>query len=96
LDGDDAALLEVATPTRLRQIKVTAVDVSHEPATMTIEAELGGRRYVEDRDTAAIVGGSKERPVTFSERWRLALTGEQPVPWRVVDSSVIPGPIRPR
>jgi predicted lipid-binding transport protein (Tim44 family) len=117
VDGDDAALLEVATPEavsqllyggdesrktrvvvrgpRVKQIRIVIVDVTDEPATMTIEAELGGRRYVEDRDTAAVVGGSKERAATFSERWRLALVGEHSVPWRVVDSSAIPAPTRP-
>ena len=49
------------------EIRIVAVDVSREPATMTIEVEVGGRRYVEDRDTAAVVSGSKERAGTFSE-----------------------------
>ncbi len=80
---------------RVKHIRIATVDVVHEPATMTIEAQLGGRLYVEDRDTAAVLGGSMERPVTFSERWRLALAGERSVPWRIVDSSAIPAPIRP-
>src|SRR5215212_798608 len=72
VDGDDAALEEIATSEaveqllyggdasrktrvvvrgpRVRQIRITAVDVSGDPATMTIEVELAGRRYVEDRD----------------------------------------------
>ncbi|MEA2418315.1 MAG: hypothetical protein QOE60_521 [Thermoleophilaceae bacterium] len=106
VDGDDAALLAVASPEagqrllyggdesrrtrvvvrgpRVRQIKIAAVDVSAEPATMTIEVELGGRRYVEDRDTAAVVGGSKERVGTWLERWVFALTDTADSPWRIV------------
>jgi predicted lipid-binding transport protein (Tim44 family) len=106
VDGDDAALLEVATPEavsellyggdssretrvvvrgpRVRAIKILAVDVSHEPATMTIEVELGGRRYVEDRDTAAVIIGSKHSTALFRERWTLALDGPPSVAWRVI------------
>jgi predicted lipid-binding transport protein (Tim44 family) len=69
---------------RVRQIKVVAVDVTHEPATMTIEVELGGRRYVEDRDTAAVVEGSKEQTALFKRDWTLALNGPASGPWRVV------------
>ena len=37
--------------------------------------ELGGSRYVEDRDTTTVVSGSKDRATTFTERWTLALDG---------------------
>jgi predicted lipid-binding transport protein (Tim44 family) len=105
VDGDDAALEEVATPeavsqllyggdasrgTRVvvrgplvRSIRIVGVDVSVEPATMTIEVELGGRRYVENRDTAAVIAGSKDRASTFAETWRLTLDGVDGAPWRV-------------
>jgi hypothetical protein len=54
---------------------------------MTIEVELGGRRYVEDRDTAAVEGGSKERAGSFTVRWAVALTDEQSNPWRLVPNA---------
>jgi hypothetical protein len=53
---------------------------------MTIEVEVGGRRYVEDRDTAAVVSGSKDRAAAFGERWVLALAGPDEAPWRVVEA----------
>jgi predicted lipid-binding transport protein (Tim44 family) len=109
VDGDDAALLEVASPEavsqllyggdasrktrlvvrgpRVRGIRIVAVDVEHEPATMTIEVEVGGRRYVEDRDTAAVVGGSKERAGNWTESWVLALEKPGDAPWRLVQPS---------
>ena len=80
---------------RVRQIKIVAVDVSREPATMTIEVEVGGRRYVEDRDTAAVVGGSKDHPVAFTERWTLAVTGGHSAPWRIVAPSASASPKLP-
>ena len=60
---------------RVRQIRIVAVDVEQEPATMTIEVEVGGRRYVEDRDTAAVLAGSKDRATVRRERWMLSLRG---------------------
>jgi predicted lipid-binding transport protein (Tim44 family) len=68
----------------VRQIRILAVDVQSQPATMTVEVDLGGRRYVEDRDTAAVVSGSKDRATTFTERWTLALAGPDDAPWRLV------------
>jgi predicted lipid-binding transport protein (Tim44 family) len=117
VDGDDAALLEVATPEavsellyggdesrktrvvvrgpRVREIKIGAVDVSREPATVTIEVEVGGRRYVEDRDTAAVLEGSKNGAAVFAERWTLALTGGHAAPWHIVAPNVIAQPKPP-
>jgi predicted lipid-binding transport protein (Tim44 family) len=71
---------------RVKQIRVAALDASTDPATMTIEVDLGGRRYVENRDTAAVVSGSRDSASTFTERWRLALGGPDSAPWRLVDA----------
>ena len=68
----------------MKRIRIAAVQVDQLPATMTVEVELGGRRYVEDRDTAAVVSGSKDSAVTFTERWILALDGTAAAPWRIV------------
>ena len=69
------------------RIRIAAVDVERQPATMTVEVELHGRRYVQDRDTAAVVDGSKEAAATFTERWTLALDGPAASPWRLVDAA---------
>jgi predicted lipid-binding transport protein (Tim44 family) len=53
---------------------------------MTVEADVSGRRYREDRDTAAVVEGSKEREVTFTERWTLALDSSGEMPWRIAET----------
>ena len=42
------------------------------------------RRYREDRDTAAVVSGSRDREASFQEHWELALDGPDDAPWRVV------------
>ena len=69
---------------RVKRIQIAAVQVEQEPATMTVDVELGGRRYVEDRDTAAVLSGSKDSATTFTERWTLALDGPGDAPWRIV------------
>ena len=69
---------------RVKRIRIERVDVERVPATLAVEVELGGSRYVEDRDTTTVVSGSKERATTFSERWTLALDGPPDAPWRIV------------
>ena len=69
---------------RVRRIQIAAVDVERVPATMTVDLELGGNRYVEDRDTTSVVSGSKDSPTTFTERWTLGLDGPDDAPWRLV------------
>ena len=68
---------------RVKRITIAALDAAAEPATMTIEVELGGRRYVEDRDTAAVLSGSRDKSTTFTERWTLSLDGSDGRPWRL-------------
>ena len=67
----------------VRRISIVSLDAASEPATMTIDVELAGRRYLEDRDTAAVVAGSQTRETTFTERWTLALHGPAEQPWRI-------------
>jgi predicted lipid-binding transport protein (Tim44 family) len=54
---------------------------------MSIEVEVNGRRYVENRDTAAVLSGSKHRGETFVESWTLALDGPETAPWRLIATS---------
>jgi len=51
---------------------------------MTVEVEVRGRRYVEDRDDASVLSGSKSSETTTVERWTLALSGPDDRPWQVV------------
>ena len=69
----------------VRHIGIVALDARATPPTMTIELELAGRRYMEDRDTAAVVSGSQSRATTFTERWTLALEGPDEQPWRIAE-----------
>lgn len=64
---------------------VAGEDADDEPARMTVTVAVRGRRYVEDRDTAAVLHGSKDADVTFTEHWTFALTGDAAQPWRIVE-----------
>ncbi|MGZ6617891.1 MAG: TIM44-like domain-containing protein, partial [Solirubrobacteraceae bacterium] len=68
---------------QVRQIRIIALDAAATPPTMTIEVDLTGRRYLEDRDTAAVLGGSQSRATNFTEHWTLALDGDEKQPWRI-------------
>ncbi|MDQ3947281.1 MAG: TIM44-like domain-containing protein [Actinomycetota bacterium] len=72
---------------KLRALRIVALDAATDPPTMTVEAEVAGRRYVEDRDTTTVVEGSKGREVVFTERWTMGLSGHDDTPWRIVDAN---------
>jgi len=67
----------------VNRIRVIHLDAASEPPTMTIEVDLTGRRYVENRDTAAVLSGSRTRKTSFTERWTLSVTGDERQPWRI-------------
>jgi len=113
VDGDDAALLEIAMPEaaqallypygvaqtaarlvvrgpQLTSLAITALHVDREPPRMDVEAQLRGWRYVENRDTAALLSGSKEVETEFTEHWTFALDGPALAPWRLVGSTAPP------
>jgi predicted lipid-binding transport protein (Tim44 family) len=69
---------------RVQRLRIAGLDPTVEPPTMTVEVEVRGRRYVEDRDDASVVSGSKVRETTTVERWTLALSGPDDRPWQVV------------
>ncbi len=68
----------------VRQIRVRALDAGADPPTMTLDVDLAGHRYMQNRDTAAVVAGSTTRNTEFTERWTLALTGRDAQPWRLI------------
>lgn len=69
---------------QVQRIRVVGLDAQAEPATMTIDVDLRGRRYIEDRDTTKVLAGSSTHLIGFTERWQLAVTGEVDEPWRIV------------
>ncbi|MGH2860284.1 MAG: TIM44-like domain-containing protein [Solirubrobacteraceae bacterium] len=74
----------VVRGTQVQRIRVIALDAASDPATMTIDVDLRGRRYIEDRDTARVLSGSSTHLIGFTERWQLAVTGDAAEPWRIV------------
>jgi hypothetical protein len=65
----------------VRRIRITGLDAGADPPTMSIRVELEGRRYIEDRDTAAVLSGSQSRVSAFTEDWTFALDGDARQPW---------------
>jgi predicted lipid-binding transport protein (Tim44 family) len=68
---------------RVKQIRIAALDAAATPATMSVEVDLAGRRYIEDRATTAVVAGSQAREASFTEHWTFALDGPPAQPWRL-------------
>ena len=83
--GDETRL--VVRGPQVRRLAIVALDAAAEPATMTVEVDVTGRRYIEDRDTTTVVSGSRDDETRFTERWKLALDGADDTPWRIVDAA---------
>ena len=67
----------------VNRIRIVGLDAAATPPTMTVEVDLTGRRYLEDRDTTAVLAGSRSRATSFTERWTMTLDGDQGQPWRI-------------
>lgn len=72
---------------KVEKIDIAALQPSPEPAQLTVVLTVRGRRYIEDRDTAAVLSGSQSRETRFGETWVFALDGPDTSPWRLVDTS---------
>jgi len=84
--GNQGRRLVVRGP-KIERVVISALDAAAEPPTMIVEVHVRGRRYVQDRDTAAIVSGSDSSETSFTDRWLMALSGDDKNPWRIVDAS---------
>jgi predicted lipid-binding transport protein (Tim44 family) len=74
---------------KVRGLRVVLLEAEATPPRMTIELDLSGRRYVEDRDTAAVLSGSQEAEQTFTERWTMSLDGPDAAPWRIAATGLV-------
>ncbi len=68
---------------KVTQIRITGLDAAATPPTMTVEVDIAGRRYIEDRDTAAVLAGTQSRSSSFTEHWTMALDGDAAQPWQI-------------
>ena len=82
--GDTSGVVRVVVRGPVvNRIRIVNLDAGAEPPTMTMEVDLTGRRYVENRDTTAVLAGSRTRKISFTERWTMSLTGDDRQPWRI-------------
>ena len=68
---------------RVHSIHITGLQPETQPPTLTVEVGVEGRRYIQDRDTIAVLRGSKHDAVRFTEHWTLSLDGADETPWRI-------------
>ena len=86
-DNDPPKTRLVVRGAIIERIAIEELQPSPEPARLTVTVTVRGRRYIEDRDTAAVLSGSQSAAVRFNERWVLALDGDDTTPWRLVATS---------
>jgi hypothetical protein len=65
---------------RLERLRITGVG----DRTVRVAADVRGRRYREDRDTLALVEGSRDRDSAFTVTWTLGLLDDAETPWRII------------
>jgi len=68
---------------KVERIRIAGLDAAAQPPTMSVEVEIEGRRYIEDRDTTAVLAGSQSRATKFTEHWTFALDGDARQPWLI-------------
>lgn len=83
-DPADPKTRVVVRGAQVRAIDVVGLAPSPEPATVTVAIAAHGARYIQNRDTVAVLSGSRDEAADFTERWTLALTGDASAPWRIV------------
>ncbi|WP_036725944.1 TIM44-like domain-containing protein [Patulibacter minatonensis] len=69
---------------RLEQATITRVTDEGERGTMSVDLRYRARWYREDRDTAAVLEGSKDDERVRTDAWTFALTDDAEDPWRLV------------
>jgi len=86
LYGDDRArrVRTVVRGLHVHAVLIDALDGRAAPPTMRVTVRYEGAWYREDRDTQAVVDGSRSRRVLREEQWTLALVDDAEVPWRLV------------
>jgi len=95
--GDPSARTRVVVRgLEVKRITIVSLDAAATPPTMTIDVELTGRRYIEDRDTLARISGSQSHVTRFAERWMLALDGSAEQPWRIAAAGLAAGSVSAR
>lgn len=72
---------------RVERLTLTALDAATDPPSLTVELEVHGRRYVEDRETLEVQSGRPDTETKWLERWRLELDGEEQNPWKIAGSA---------
>jgi predicted lipid-binding transport protein (Tim44 family) len=85
-DASKRTRLVVRGP-RIVGMKIEALGLEAQPPRMTVAVEAEGARYIEDRDTTAVLSGNRSTPIRFTERWTLALEGDEANPWRIVSAT---------
>jgi hypothetical protein len=68
----------------VRSVKIVELDAQAKPPSMLVQLRVSGRRYVEDRTTTVVLSGDKSVQTSFTQHWRMALTGDDAHPWRII------------
>jgi predicted lipid-binding transport protein (Tim44 family) len=72
---------------RVQRVEVSALRAHAHPPEVDVEVQCCGRRYLQDRASAAVLAGSPTRERSFVERWTFALGDDPEQPWRLIHAA---------
>ena len=68
---------------RLHQLRIVALKPANDPPSLTVEATISARRYLENRANGGVARGSRHRSSKFVLLWELRLSDSLDHPWRI-------------
>jgi predicted lipid-binding transport protein (Tim44 family) len=74
----------------LQELRIVALQPTNHPPSMTVEATISARRYLQSRATGTVLGGSRKHDSTFTAIWKMRLTDNPETPWRISAISTTP------
>lgn len=81
--SSDHSVRTVVRGPQVSEVRIEAIDGQAVPPTMTVAIRYSGAWYRENRDTQALIAGSRERRSERTAHWTLSLTNVPATPWRL-------------
>lgn len=86
LYGGDEQVRTVVRGPRIEEVVIDRVDGSTAPPRIEVSIRHRARWYREDRDTQAVVAGSRTKEQERTERWAFRLDDDAERPWLLISA----------
>jgi predicted lipid-binding transport protein (Tim44 family) len=73
----------VVRAVRVRSVDIVELAARAQPPAMTVQLNVSGHRYEEDRTTTTVLSGDRSTETQFTLRWRMELSDDPTHPWSI-------------